>query len=57
MLSKSMLNVFVRVVKRKIALEGKTAEEVLQAYPALTEEEKEQILGAITNGQRQDRTR
>ena len=57
MLSESMLNIFMRVVKRKMDLEGKTAEEVLQAYPTLTEEEKEQILGAITNEQRQDRTR
>jgi len=54
MLSESMLNIFVRVVKRKMELEGKTAEEVLQVYPALTEEEKEQILEAITNEQRQD---
>ncbi len=54
MLSESMLNIFVRVVKRKMALEGKTAEEVLRAYSALTEEEKEQILEAITNEQRQD---
>ena len=57
MLSESMLNIFMRVVKRKMALEGETAEEVLQAYPALTEEEKEQILEAITNEQRKDRTR
>ncbi len=57
MLSESMLNIFVRVVKRKMDLEGKTAEEVLQVYPALTEEEKEQILEAIINEQRKDRTR
>lgn len=54
MLSESMLNIFVRVVKRRMDLEGETAEEVLRTYPALTEEEKEQILEAITNEQRQD---
>ena len=40
-------NIFVRVVTRRMAVEGKTAEEILAEDPALTVEEKEEILAAI----------
>lgn len=40
-------NIFVRVVTRRMAEEGRTAEEILAEYPALTEEEKAEILAAI----------
>ena len=41
-------NIFVRVVNRRMQDEGKTAEEILAEYPALTEEEKRIILDAIS---------
>ncbi|HGU6173216.1 TPA: hypothetical protein ACNABL_004789 [Escherichia coli] len=41
-------NIFVRVVQRRMELENKTAEEILVDYPALTEEEKQEILQALT---------
>jgi len=40
-------NIFVRVVIRRMAEEGKTAEEILAEYPALTAAEKQEILSAI----------
>jgi uncharacterized protein (DUF433 family) len=40
-------NIFVRVVNRRMQDEGKTAEEILLEYPALTEEEKAGILAAL----------
>lgn len=40
-------NIFVRVVSRRIAEENRTAEDILTEYPALTEEEKTEILAAI----------
>lgn len=40
-------NIFVRVVRRRMAAEGRTAEEILSEYPALTAEEKQEILAAI----------
>ena len=40
-------NIFVRVVTRRMAEEGKTAEEILAEYPALTEAEKAEILAAL----------
>jgi len=40
-------NIFVRVVTRRMAEEGRTAEEILAEYPALTIEEKQEILAAI----------
>jgi len=42
-------NIFVRVVIRRMAEEGKTAEEILGEYPALTVEEKQEILAAIVS--------
>lgn len=40
-------NIFVRVVTRRMTEEGRTAEEILAEYPALTVEEKQEILAAI----------
>jgi len=40
-------NIFVRVVNRRMQDEGKTAEEILLKYPALTENEKTEILAAL----------
>ena len=40
-------NIFVRVVTRRMLEEGRTAEEILLEYPALTEEEKAEIIAAL----------
>jgi len=40
-------NIFVRVVSRRMAEEGRTAEGILAEYPALTEDEKTEILAAL----------
>lgn len=40
-------NIFVRVVIKRMVEEGRTAEEILTEYPALTVEEKQEILAAI----------
>ncbi len=37
------LNIFVRVVKNRMTQEDKEVEEVLIGYPALTEDEKDEI--------------
>lgn len=42
-------NIFVRVVTKRMAEEGRTAEEILTEYPALTAEEKQEILTAIAH--------
>ena len=41
------LRIFVRVIKKRMADEEISAEEVLNDYPKLTEEEKQEILNAI----------
>ena len=41
-MTKSMLNLFVRVYKRRLAA-GETLEEIDASYPALTEADKEEI--------------
>jgi len=41
-------NIFVRVISRRMQEEGLTAEDLLEEYPALTAEEKAEILTAIT---------
>lgn len=41
------LNLFVRVVERRTAEENRTAEDILTEYPALTAEEKQEILNGI----------
>ncbi len=52
-------NIFVRVVNKRIQDEGKTAEEILLEYPALTDDEKTEILAALqtlnANQKRQER--
>ncbi|HOK44198.1 MAG TPA: hypothetical protein PLD49_11120 [Thermoclostridium caenicola] len=40
-------NIFVRVVRKRMQNEGRTAEEILAEYPALTVEEKAEILAAL----------
>lgn len=40
-------NIFIRVIQRRMAEEGRTAEEILAEYPALTQEEKDEILAAL----------
>lgn len=40
-------NIFVRVVRKRMQDEGRTAEEILGEYPALTVEEKDEILAAL----------
>ena len=47
MMSTWKRNIFVRVVIKRMVEEGRTAEEILAEYPALTEEEKRIILDAI----------
>jgi uncharacterized protein (DUF433 family) len=42
-------NIFARVVIRRMAEEGRTAEEILAEYPALTAEERQEILTAIAH--------
>jgi len=41
-------NIFVRVVTRRMTEESRTAEAILTEYPALTAEEKAEIIAAIT---------
>lgn len=40
-------NIFIRAVRTRMHQEGRTAEEILAEYPALTEEEKAEILAAL----------
>ena len=40
-------NIFVRVVRKRMQDEGRIAEEILAEYPALTVEEKAEILAAL----------
>ena len=40
-------NIFVRVISRRMAEENRTAEDILAEYPALTVEEKAEILAAL----------
>lgn len=40
-------NIFVRVVRTRMRQEGRAAGEILAEFPALTEEEKQEILAAI----------
>mgnify|MGYP007126184215 CR=1 FL=1 len=41
-------NIFVRVVRTRMEQEGRAAEEILAEYPALTAEERQIILDAIS---------
>lgn len=47
-MSNSALRIFVRVVERRMKL-GEDLEYILDSYPALSEEDKEQIREAVTN--------
>ena len=40
-------NIFVRVITRRMQEEGRTAEDIIMEYPALTEDEKAEILSEI----------
>jgi len=40
-------NIFIRVIKRRMQEERLTAEDILEEYPALTEDEKNEILASI----------
>lgn len=42
------LNIFVRVISRRMNEESRTAEDVLIEYPALTVDEKAEIVDALT---------
>lgn len=46
MLSQAKLNIFVRVIKRRMG-NGENLENILASYTALTDEEKEQIREAV----------
>ena len=48
-MSASMLRIYVRVIERRMKL-GETLDEILDNYPNLSEEDKEQIREAIVNG-------
>lgn len=48
-MTKSALRLFVRVVERRMKL-GEDLEDILDSYPNLTEDDKEQIREAILNG-------
>lgn len=47
-MSNSALRIFIRVVERRMKL-GEDLEDILESYPSLTEEEKDQIREAVTN--------
>lgn len=48
-MSGSMLRIYLRVIERRMKL-GEDLEEILESYPNLSEEDKEQIREAILNG-------
>jgi len=39
--------IFVNAIKARMEIEGRTAEDIIQDYPKLTEEEKVEILAEI----------
>ena len=41
------LNIFVNAIKARMEQEGRTAEDIIQEYTKLTEQEKVEILQAI----------
>ena len=47
-MSTAMFNIFVRTVKRRMS-EGEELDAILDSYPKLTEEEKEEIREAVTD--------
>ena len=48
-MSASILRIYIRVIERRMKL-GEDLEDILDSYPNLTEEDKEQIREAIVNG-------
>jgi len=40
-------NIFVNAIKARMVQENRTAEDIIEEYPALTSEEKAEILAAI----------
>lgn len=48
-MSASMLRIYLRVIERRMKL-GEDLEDILDSYPNLSEEDKEQIREAILNG-------
>lgn len=48
-MSASMLRIYLRVIERRMKL-GENLEDILDSYPNLSEEDKEQIREAISNG-------
>ena len=48
-MSASMLRIYLRVIERRMKL-GEDLEDILDSYPNLNEEDKEQIREAILNG-------
>ncbi|MGB9661348.1 MAG: hypothetical protein ACPL5F_04935 [Moorellaceae bacterium] len=44
-------NIFVRVITRRMQEENRTAEQILTEYPALSEEERIEILAAVSLNQ------
>ena len=48
-MSASMLKIYLRVIERRMKL-GEDLEDILDSYPNLSEEDKEQIREAILNG-------
>lgn len=48
-MSASMLRIYLRVIERRMKL-GEDLEDILDSYPNLSEEDKEQIREAIMNG-------
>lgn len=46
MMSKSMKNLMIRVMKKKMS-EGEDLEEILKSYPRLTDEEKQELREAV----------
>lgn len=48
-MTKAALRLFIRVIERRMA-SGETLEDILASYPNLSEEDKELIREAISNG-------
>lgn len=48
-MSASMLRIYLRVIDRRMKL-GEDLEDILDSYPNLSEEDKEQIREVISNG-------
>ena len=48
-MSGSMLRIYLRVIERRAKM-GEDLEDILASYPHLSEEDKDQIREAISNG-------